>query len=265
MAAGKKIFSISTKNVLIEYMGQKSAIEWTGSTWNPVTGCVKISPGCLNCYAARMAKRLQAMGQLNYAAGFKLAFHEHAVELPLKWKKPQTIFVNSMSDLFLKGVPKEFIIRIFNVMNQAHWHTFQILTKRADRLLEISDQLPWATNIWMGVTVENKDYIHRINDLRNSGAFIKFLSIEPLLGPLPKLNLEDIDWVIVGGESGPGARPMDSKWVFDIRDQCNEAGVPFFFKQWGGVRKKKAGRLLEGRTWDEMPVSSQQIMQVMVG
>ncbi len=234
-------------------MGQKSTIEWTGSTWNPVTGCVKISPGCLNCYAERMAKRLQAMGQPNYASGFKLKLHEHAVELPLRWKRPQTIFVNSMSDLFLKGIPEEFIMRIFDVMNQAHWHTFQVLTKRADRLLEMNDRLPWTTNIWMGVTVENKDYVHRIDDLRKSGSFIKFLSIEPLLGPLPKLNLEGIDWVIVGGESGPGARPVGQRWVLDIRDQCNRARVPFFFKQWGGTRKKKAGRLLEGKTWDEMP------------
>jgi protein gp37 len=245
-------------------MGQKSAIEWTGSTWNPVTGCVKISPGCLNCYAKRMAKRLKAIGQPNYAAGFKLALHEHAVDLPLRWKKPQTIFVNSMSDLFLKGIPKEFLLRIFNVMHQAHWHTFQVLTKRSERLLELSAQLSWAANIWMGVTVENRDYIHRIDQLRESGAYLKFLSIEPLLGPLPRLNLEGIDWVIVGGESGPGARPMDSAWVLGIRDQCRTAGVPFFFKQWGGTRKKKAGRMLEGRTWDEMPALSQN-MRAMVG
>jgi protein gp37 len=218
-----------------------------------VTGCVKISPGCLHCYAERMAKRLQAMGQPNYSSGFKLRLHEHAVELPLRWKKPQTIFVNSMSDLFLKGVPEEFILKVFKVMNQAHLHTFQVLTKRADRLRELSARLPWASNIWMGVTVEDKDYVHRIDDLRRSGAFIKFLSIEPLLGPLPKLNLEEIDWVIVGGESGPGARPMDPDWVLNIRDQCKKASVSFFFKQWGGTRKKKAGRLLEGRTWDEMP------------
>ncbi len=234
-------------------MGQKSTIEWTGSTWNPITGCVKISPGCLNCYAERMAKRLQAMGQPNYSSGFKLKLHEHAVDLPLKWKKPQTIFVNSMSDLFLKDIPDEFILKIFGVMNQAHWHTFQVLTKRSDRLREMSNRLPWAGNIWMGVTVENKDYVHRIGDLRESGAFIKFLSIEPLLGSLPKLNLEGIDWVIVGGESGPGSRLVDPAWVLNIRDQCKESEVPFFFKQWGGTRKKKAGRLLEGRTWNEMP------------
>ena len=236
-------------------MGQKSTIEWTGSTWNPVSGCVKISPGCLNCYAERMARRLQAMGQPNYAAGFKLAMHEHALDLPLTWKKPRTIFVNSMSDLFLKGIPKEFILKVFNVMSKAHWHTFQVLTKRSERLLRLSGELPWASNIWMGVTVENKAYVHRIDHLRKSGAHFKFLSIEPLLGPIPLLNLEGIDWVIVGGESGPAARPMAPEWVIDIRDQCRQTGVPFFFKQWGGTRKKKTGRLLEGRTWDEIPAA----------
>ncbi len=246
-------------------MAQKSAIEWTGSTWNPVTGCVKVSPGCMHCYAERMAQRLQAMGQSNYANGFKLALHEHALELPFKWKKPQTIFVNSMSDLFLKGIPKEFIKKVFNVMAKAHWHTFQVLTKRTERLLELSAELPWAQNIWMGVTVENKDYSFRIDHLRKTGAHLKFLSIEPLLGPVPHLNLDEIDWVIVGGESGPGARPMEAKWVFDIRDQCQEADVPFFFKQWGGTRKKKAGRLLDGRSWDEMPVILRQDMRAMVG
>lgn len=243
-------------------MGQNSAIEWTGSTWNPVTGCVKISPGCMNCYAERMAKRLQAMGQPNYAAGFKLALHKQALDLPLKWRKSQTIFVNSMSDLFLKGIPNEFILQVFNVMVKAHWHTFQVLTKRSERLLDLSDVLPWAANIWMGVTVENNDYVYRIDHLRQTGAYTKFLSIEPLLGPIPKLNLKCIDWVIVGGESGPGARPMEIAWVLDIRNQCREARVPFFFKQWGGTSKKKAGRLLEGRTWDEMPVVSRFGIQV---
>jgi len=213
----------------------------------------------MNCYAERMAKRLHAMGQPNYVNGFKLALHEHALDLPLKWKKPQTIFVNSMSDLFLKDVPFDFIKKVFDVMGKAHWHTFQVLTKRAERLIELSHALPWAANIWMGVTVENKDYTHRIDDLRNSGAYIKFLSIEPLLGPLPELNLEGIDWVIAGGESGPGARPMNPDWVFDIRNQCQLARVPFFFKQWGGMRKKKAGRMLEGRTWDEMPVARRDV------
>jgi len=234
-------------------MATKSSIEWTGSTWNPVTGCVKISPGCKHCYAERMARRLQAMGQPNYVNGFALALHEHAIELPLNWKKPQTIFVNSMSDLFMKEVPKGFILKVFEVMRKAHWHTFQVLTKRSERLLELSPELKWAPNIWMGVSVENQDYTYRIDHLRETGASTKFLSLEPLLGQIPNMNLEGIDWVIVGGESGPGARPMDASWVIDIRNQCLKSKVPFFFKQWGGTNKKKAGRELEGRVWDEMP------------
>ena len=234
-------------------MGQKSSIEWTQSTWNPVTGCRKISPGCKNCYAERMARRLQAMGQANYVNGFDLALHEKALELPLRWRRSQTIFVNSMSDLFLEDIPEEFIQRVFAVMRKAHWHTFQVLTKRADRLLALNGEIEWAPNIWMGVSVENADYAYRIERLRRTAAFVKYLSIEPLLGPLETLNLEGIDWVIVGGESGPHARPMDAEWVIDIRDQCLNAQIPFFFKQWGGTNKKKAGRLLEGRTWDEMP------------
>lgn len=236
-------------------MATKSSIEWTGSTWNPVTGCVKMSPGCKHCYAERMARRLQAMGQPNYVNGFSLALHEHAIELPLNWKKPQTIFVNSMSDLFMKEVPKEFILKVFEVMRKAHWHTFQVLTKRSERLHQLSPELKWAPNIWMGVSVENQDCTYRINHLRETDAMTKFLSLEPLLGPLPDLNLEGIDWVIVGGESGPGARPMDASWVVDIRNQCLKSKVPFFFKQWGGTNKKKAGRELEGRIWDEMPQS----------
>ena len=234
-------------------MATNTKIEWTGSTWNPVTGCIKISPGCMNCYAERMAKRLQAMGQPNYANGFNLTLHHHVLELPLKWKKPQTIFVNSMSDLFLKDIPTEFIQKVFEVMHRAHWHTFQVLTKRAKRLSKLSEALAWAPNIWMGVTVENANFTSRIAYLQKTEAFIKFLSIEPLLGPIPDLDLDGIDWVIVGGESGPGARPLKPEWVLDIRDQCKEANVPFFFKQWGGVNKKKAGRELEGRTWNEIP------------
>jgi protein gp37 len=234
-------------------MASNSAIEWTGSTWNPVTGCTKISPGCKHCYAERMAKRLQAMGQPNYVKGFELALHEHVLELPLQWKKPQTIFVNSMSDLFLDGVPVEFIHRVFDVMRSAHWHTFQVLTKRAERLCALSPELPWAANIWMGVSVESNEYVARVDHLRETGAWVKFLSLEPLLGALPDLQLDGIDWVIVGGESGPGARPVKPEWVMDIRDRCLREKVPFFFKQWGGFRKKKAGRLLEGRTWEEMP------------
>lgn len=231
----------------------KSAIEWTGSTWNPVTGCIKISPGCKHCYAERMARRLQAMGQKNYVTGFELALHPHALELPLTWKKPQTIFVNSMSDLFLDDVPSEFIQKVFDVMCRAHWHTFQILTKRSERLAGLSSELAWANNIWMGVSVENNDYTYRVDHLRSTGASVKFLSMEPLLGPTPDLNLQGIDWVIVGGESGPGARPMEEEWVVGIKEKCLQANVPFFFKQWGGVRKKKAGRELQGRTWDQMP------------
>jgi len=237
-------------------MSTKSAIEWTESTWNPLTGCTKISPGCQHCYAERMAKRLQAMGQPNYANGFRLTLHEHALAAPLGWKKPQMIFVNSMSDLFHRDVPLDFVLQVFNVMRQAHWHTFQVLTKRSERLLALDDAIDWPTNVWMGVSVERQDYAFRINDLRATHARVRFLSLEPLLGPLPALNLAGIDWVILGGESGPGARPLDPAWVTDVRDQCLSAGVPFFFKQWGGVRKKRAGRLLEGRTWDEMPLSA---------
>jgi len=203
-----------------------------------------------------MALRLQLMGQANYVNGFALTLHEKALELPLKWKKPQTIFVNSMSDMFHASVPREFILRAFDVMRRANWHRFQILTKRADRLANLSDELPWADNIWMGVSVENESYTYRIDHLRETSAAIKFLSLEPLLGPLENLRLDGIDWVIVGGESGPGARPMDSDWVISIRNQCLEVNVPFFFKQWGGVRKKKFGRALEGKTWDQMPTLS---------
>jgi len=234
-------------------MAINSSIEWTKSTWNPVTGCTKISPGCKNCYAERIAKRLFAMGQSNYVNGFKLTIHEHALKLPLKWKKPQTIFVNSMSDLFHKDVPEEFILKVFNVMNNAPWHTFQILTKRAERLAKVSDRLVWGKNIWMGVSVENADYIYRIDNLRKTKAKVKFISFEPLIDKIEMVNLQGVDWVIVGGESGPKARHMSPEWVTNLRDQCLVQKVPFFFKQWGGVNKKKAGRLLNGRTWDEMP------------
>lgn len=230
-----------------------STIEWTESTWNPVTGCTKISPGCKHCYAERLAKRLQAMGQPNYRHGFELTLQPHMLELPLKWKRPQTIFVNSMSDLFHIDVPLDYIQRVFDVMNRAHWHRFQVLTKRADRLEEISPQLDWSSNIWMGVSVENQKYVDRIDNLRRTDSKVKFLSLEPLLGPLNRLNLADIDWAIVGGESGYGARPIKEEWVLSIRKQCRDFDVPFFFKQWGGFNKKKTGRLLEGRTFDEMP------------
>jgi len=236
-------------------LSAKSTIEWTESTWNPVTGCTKISPGCDHCYAERLSKRLRSMGQPNYANGFNLAIHEHALELPLHWKRPQIIFVNSMSDLFHEGVPLDFVIKVFDVMNQANWHQYQVLTKRSERLLEINQYIPWTDHIWMGVSVETEQYVNRIENLRRTDAHFKFLSLEPLLGPLPNLDLNGIDWVIVGGESGPGSRPMLKDWVIDIRDQCIRTEIPFFFKQWGGVNKKKSGRLLEGRTWDEMPAS----------
>ena len=234
-------------------MAHGSGIEWTESTWNPVTGCTKISPGCAHCYAERMAERLQAMGQPNYANGFALTLQPHMLELPLRWRKPQTIFVNSMSDLFHENVPLDYIRQVFDVMTKAHWHRFQVLTKRADRLKAISGEIDWPSNVWMGTSVESDRYRGRISELRASGARVKFLSLEPLLGPLPDLDLAAIDWVIVGGESGPGARAMDPKWATDLRDQCQRAGVPFFFKQWGGKNKKQTGRVLEGRVWDEMP------------
>lgn len=235
-------------------MGTNSSIEWTQATWNPLTGCTKISPGCAHCYAERMSMRLKAMGQQNYTNGFDLTLHESALELPLKWRKPRTIFVNSMSDLFHEDVPVSFIERVFDVMERAHWHRFQVLTKRAKRLSEVSSKLTWPDQIWMGVSVESQRYVDRIDFLRKTPAKTKFLSLEPLLGPLKTLNLEGIHWAIVGGESGPGARPMEADWVTDLRDQCRSQQVPFFFKQWGGVNKKKAGRLLDGRTWDEMPL-----------
>jgi len=234
-------------------MGSKSSIEWTESTWNPVTGCTKISDGCKHCYAERMALRLKAMGQPNYVNGFSVTLQEQMLELPLKWKKPQMIFVNSMSDLFHEDVPEEFIYQVFDIMQQTPWHSYQILTKRGERLQELSPQLPWNDNIWMGVTVESAKYVGRIDNLRLTGAKIKFVSFEPLLSEITDLDLRGINWAIVGGESGPGARPMEEEWVLEIRQQCSENNVPFFFKQWGGTNKKKAGRLLEGRTWDGIP------------
>ncbi|MBM4432698.1 MAG: phage Gp37/Gp68 family protein [Chloroflexi bacterium] len=235
-------------------MALSSSIEWTESTWNPLTGCTKVSPGCVNCYAERMALRLKAMGNPNYSNGFSLTIHEDALELPLKWRKPQAIFVNSMSDLFHENVPEDFIFRVFDVMKHADWHCFQILTKRSERLANISSHLPWLPHIWMGVSVEDEKHTFRIEHLRETGAKVKFLSLEPLLGSIPKLNLESIDWVIVGGESGPRARQIKESWVIDIHNQCQQKKVPFFFKQWGGVNKKKTGRILEGHTWDEMPL-----------
>ena len=234
-------------------MAVGSKIEWTDATWNPVTGCNKVSPGCKLCYAERLSKRLKATGMVKYRNGFEVTCHPDALEIPLRWRKPRTIFVNSMSDLFHYQVPDQFVRDVFGVMEQACWHRYQVLTKRPERVAELNAELPWPSQIWLGVSVESGRYLHRIDLLRECGAATKFLSLEPLLGPLPKLNLDGIDWVIVGGESGPGARPMEADWARDIRDQCVAAGVPFYFKQWGGVFKKRQGRLLDERTWDEMP------------
>jgi protein gp37 len=234
-------------------MAKGSVIEWTESTWNPVTGCTKISPGCKHCYAERLAKRLRAMGQPNYQNGFQLTMHEQSLQLPLSWKKPQMIFVNSMSDLFHEDVPEDFIQRVFAVMQRASIHTFQILTKRAERLATLADKLTWPANVWVGVSIETNNFLCRIDHLRNVPAHTRFVSFEPLLSALDDINLEGISWAIVGGESGPKARPMNEEWVLDIKAQCANAGTPFFFKQWGGTNKKKTGRLLEGRTWNELP------------
>ncbi len=231
----------------------KSAIEWTESTWNPVTGCTKVSLGCKHCYAERMAKRLKAMGQPNYEQGFQVTVHEKTLEFPLMWRKPQMVFVNSMSDIFHEKVPEGFIRRVFDVMRQASWHTFQVLTKRAERMHNLADEIDMPPNVWMGVTVEAKRYLNRLDHLKNIPSRVRFISFEPLIAPVGEINLSGIDWVIVGGESGPRARPMDKAWVVEILDQCLSAGVPFFFKQWGGTNKKKSGRLLDDRTWNELP------------
>lgn len=230
-----------------------SSIEWTDATWNPVTGCSKVSPGCKHCYAERFSKRLQAMGVPKYSNGFNISLHQDALLAPLTWKSPRKIFVNSMSDLFHEDVPESFIQDVFAIMRQANWHQFQVLTKRSSRLSKLSSSIEWPHNVWMGVSVETDTFRYRIDHLRQTQANIKFLSLEPLLGPLENLDLRSIDWVIVGGESGPNARPVQKDWVVDIREQCLQTGVAFFFKQWGGKSKKRAGRDLDGRTWDELP------------
>ena len=237
-------------------MGENSAIEWTDATWNPVTGCTKVSPGCKNCYAERLALRLQAMGTRRYRDGFRVTLHPDQVSLPLRWREPRRIFVNSMSDLYHEDVPERFVRDVFDVMVRAQRHVFQILTKRAERLAALAPSLPWRPHIWQGVSIENAAYTRRIEYLRRVPAAVRFLSVEPLLGPIPELPLEGIDWVIVGGESGPRHRPVDPRWVRDIRDQCVRAGVPFFFKQWGGRTPKSGGRILDDRTWDGMPAAS---------
>lgn len=230
-----------------------SSIEWTEMTWNPTTGCTKISAGCKYCYAEVMAKRLQAMGIEKYKDAFAVRTHSDALNVPYQWKSSKVVFVNSMSDLFHPQIPLDFIQKVFKVMNENPQHVFQVLTKRADRLLELHNKLRWTHNIWMGVSVENQKVVDRIDFLRQTNARVKFLSCEPLIGALPNMNLQGIDWVIVGGESGRKPRPMDVDWVLDIQQQCEQAQVAFFFKQWGGTNKKKTGRLLNGRTYDEMP------------
>lgn len=234
-------------------MSAKSSIEWTDSTWNPVTGCNKVSPGCKHCYAETFSERWRGIPGHHFEQGFDLRLWPERLELPLAWKKPRTIFVNSMSDLFHEKVPLAFIERVFMTMERASWHTFQILTKRSERLAELAPELNWPPNVWMGVSIETAKYIWRADHLRKVPAAVRFLSLEPLLGPLGDLDLSGIHWVIVGGESGPGARPVEVSWVREIRKQCHRQRVPFFFKQWGGVQKKKGGRLLDGRTWDGMP------------
>ncbi len=243
-------------------MADRSGIEWTESTWNPTTGCDRVSPGCDNCYALTLAKRLKAMGSEKYqedgdprtsGPGFKLTLHPEVLDLPRSWRQPRVVFVDSMSDLFHTDVPLEFIRQVFDVMVDTPQHTYQVLTKRSQRLKKVASQLDWPTNVWMGVSVENGNYRFRIDHLRAVPASVRFLSLEPLLGPLPALDLAGIDWVIVGGESGPKVRPVEQGWVEEIRDQCAIARVPFFFKQWGGRTPKAGGRELDDRTWDEMP------------
>lgn len=235
-------------------MATNSSIEWTQMTWNPVTGCTKVSQGCKHCYAEKMAKRLKAMGVDRYSDGFQLTLHPDLIELPKRWRQPRVVFVNSMSDLFHEDVPVEFIQRVFDTMAACPQHTFQVLTKRSERLREICDHLPWSDNVWMGVSVEDHKVISRIADLQHCPALTRFLSCEPLIGPLDNLDLAGVHWLIAGGESGPGARPMDPAWVLSLRDQCREQQVAFFFKQWGGKRKHTTGRELEGRVYSEYPL-----------
>ena len=234
-------------------MALYSDIEWTQSSWNPVTGCTKVSAGCRNCYAERVAMRLRAAGLPNYAHGFKVSLHENTLELPLRWAKPRLVFVNSMSDLFHEEVPDSFVEMVFEVMRHSGRHIFQVLTKRSLRLAQFAGSHDWPSNLWAGVTVEDQQCLGRIEHLRAVPAPVRFLSLEPLLEPLPPLDLKGIGWVIVGGESGPGARPLEREWVVQIRKQCRKADIPFVFKQWGGRHRKQAGRLLDGRTYDEMP------------
>jgi len=229
-------------------------IEWTDVTWNPMTGCSPISDGCQNCYAIKMAKRLEAMGNKRYRNGFDVTLHPDLLDAPLKWKKSRMVFVNSMGDMFHESIPLEYIQRVFATMVEAKQHIFQVLTKRSFRMLDLSSSLPWPKNVWMGVTVESGKYLYRTENLKNTPAAVKFLSIEPMIAPVNDLSLEGIDWVIVGGESGHKARAIEEEWALTIRDNCISSDVPFFFKQWGGANKKKAGRLLEGKVWDQFPM-----------
>jgi protein gp37 len=246
-------------------VSEHTGIEWTDATWNPVTGCTKISPGCKNCYAERLALRLHAMGNPRYRKGFAVTLHPDLLTLPLRWRQPRRIFVNSMSDLFHEAVPEDYIRQVFDVMARADWHVFQILTKRSERLALLAPRFGWTPNIWQGVSVESARYTSRIDHLRTVPAAVRFLSVEPLLGPVPNLPLDGIHWVIVGGESGAGRRPMAAAWAHEIRDQCVRAGVPFFFKQWGGRTPKSGGRVLDGRTWDEMPTPAETVAGTAVG
>jgi protein gp37 len=235
-------------------MADRSAIEWTEATWNPVTGCTQVSPGCAHCYAKTFAERWRGVPGHPYEQGFELKLWPERLDQPLRWRRPRVIFVNSMSDLFHEEIPEMFIEEVFRVMGEANWHSFQVLTKRHERLLELCDRLPWPPNVWIGVSIENKRFVHRADYLRQVPAAVRFISAEPLLGPLEDLDLSGIDWLIAGGESGPGHRPIREEWLIELRDRCGEEDVAFFFKQWGGARPKSGGRLLEGRSWDEMPV-----------
>lgn len=239
-------------------MAQSTAIEWTESTWNPVRGCTKVSTGCKHCYAQTFAERWRGVPDHPYEQGFDLRLVPEKLDAPLQWRQPRMIFVNSMSDLFHEEIPEFYLRKVFEVIATAKHHTFQVLTKRAKRLKELAPSLPWPRNLWMGVSVENHRYLDRVRSLQTVGAAVRFLSLEPLLGPIPELPLVDIDWVIVGGESGPRHRPVQADWVRDIQRQCQREGVPFFFKQWGGHRPKAGGRLLDGREWNEMPVGKAQ-------
>jgi protein gp37 len=234
-------------------MAQTSSIEWTEATWNPVTGCSKVSPGCAHCYAETFAERWRGVPGHPYEQGFNLRLWPQRLEVPLHWRRPRVVFVNSMSDLFHEDIPDEYVAGVFEVMGKAHWHTFQILTKRHERLVELAPQLPWPRNVWMGVTIENRRFVHRADYLREVPAAVRFISAEPLLGPLEGLNLDGIDWLIAGGESGPRHCRIDAAWVTELRDRCLDEDVAFFFKQWGGQRPKSGGRELDARTWDAMP------------